>query len=722
MRWISKILPRTESDLRNDRISDQHQVVPRSHRRSVGPAADNPIRKPEDDVLGRAKVARSFAEQILLLDVTEGVVVGVLGAWGSGKTSFVNLARSHLENIGIQVLDFNPWMFSGAKQLVESFFVEISAQMKLRPGLAEIGKDLDEYGEAVSGLSWLPLVGPWMESAGVATKALANILQRRKEGVDSRRAKVKRALAGIDEPVVVVLDDIDRLTTSEIRDMFKLVRLTSNFPNIIYIVAFDRVRVEEALAEQNISGRDYLEKILQVAVDLPAVPAHVLNRQVSDAIDSALSDVDNKGPFDENVWPDVFMEAIRPLVRNMRDVRRYALAVHGTVRDLGGQIALADVLALEAVRVFLPDVFRQMHESVDGLTTTSDWREGGRGDSEHHRKQIEQLIKAADDHSEVVRALVQLLFPAGHRHIGGPDYGSDWEDRWLKKRRVAHKDIFCLYLERVVGEGLQAYTEAERALACMADREALDTYLRSLDLERLQDVISSLEVCEDQFSGEHVMPGTVVLLNLLPELPERPRGMFDFDSRLIVRRVVYRLVRSLEDQGEIETAIREILPQVTTLSSKFELITIVGHRENEGHKLVSESAAHTFEKDWCVEVRSATEEVLAKETKLLGLLLVVKREADPADPHLEILDSPRVTLALLRSAHTEVRSQSLGSHAVRRSPRLDWDALLELYGDESTLRERIETLKTSQPAGSDELLQLADKYLGGWRPGDMDTA
>ena len=690
----------------------------------TGCPADNPIQKPEDDVIGRAKIARSFAEQILRLDVTEGLVVGVLGAWGSGKTSFVNLARSHLDDIGIQVLDFNPWMFSGTKQLIESFFVELSAQMKLRPGLAEIGKGLEEYGEAVSSLSWLPFVGPWIERVRLATKAMTNILQRRKEGIDGLRAKVKKALVGLEKPIVVVLDDIDRLTTSEIRDMFKLVRLTANFSNIIYIVAFDRIQVEQALAEQHIPGRDYLEKILQVGVDLPAVPAHVLNRQVTGAIDNALSDVDDRGPFDKDLWLDVLMEIIQPLVKNMRDVRRYALAVHWTVRDLGGQIALADVLALEAVRVFLPNVFLQMHGSVEGLTTTSDGSDGSRGDSEHLKEQIDRLVEAADDRAEVVRALVRLLFPGGHRHIGGSHCGSEWENRWLTERRVAYKDIFRLYLERVVGEGLQADTEAKRALVCMADREALDTYLRSLDPERLQDVISSLEAYQDQFASEHVVPGTVVLLNLLPELPERQGGMFDFDSRLVVRRVVYRLVRALKDQAEAEAATRKILPRVTTLSSKFELITIVGHRENQGHKLVSESAAHTFEKDWRVEVRSAiasaTADVLAKETQLLRLFLVAKQEADPADPHFEIPDSPCMTLALLRSARTEVRSQSLGSHTIRRSPRLVWDTLLELYGDESTLRERIETLKTLQPEGSDELLQLADRYLEGWRPGDMD--
>ena len=242
--------------------------------------ADNPITKPEDDALGRIKPARSFAEQVLALDSTEGVVVGVLGPWGSGKTSFVNLARGRLREARVPVLEFNPWMFSGADQLVQAFFIEPSAQLKLRPDLAEIGKLVEDYGETFSGLGWLPLVGPWIERGRAASKILAKILQRRKEGIRTRQSKVRDALSKLSDPIVVILDDIDRLTTPEIRDVFKLVRLTANFPNVIYLLAFDRVRVEQALGEQGIPGRDYLEKILQIGIDLPAVPADVLNSQI----------------------------------------------------------------------------------------------------------------------------------------------------------------------------------------------------------------------------------------------------------------------------------------------------------------------------------------------------------------------------------------------------------------------------------------------------------
>lgn len=42
-------------------------------------------------------------------------------------------------------------MFSGAQQPVESFFVELPAQLKIRPDLAQVGQDLEDYGETFSG-------------------------------------------------------------------------------------------------------------------------------------------------------------------------------------------------------------------------------------------------------------------------------------------------------------------------------------------------------------------------------------------------------------------------------------------------------------------------------------------------------------------------------------------------------------------------------------------
>ena len=134
---------------------------------------------------------------------------------------------------------------------------------------------------------------------------------------------------------------------------------------------------------------------------------------------------------------------------------------------------------------------------------------------------------------------------------------------------------------------------------------------------------------------------------------------------------------------------------------------------------MSETAAEEFEKAWRDEVRSTSVDDLARESDLVRVLRAAKREAAPSEDPLRIDDSSQLTLAVLRSARSEALSQAMGSRAVRRSPHLAWDVLIELYGDEATLRERIESLKATRPEGADELLELADKYLAGWRPKDF---
>ena len=299
---------------------------------------DNPIEDHTKDVLERSDRADAFARQVLELDASHGTAVGVFAPWGSGKTSFVNLARKTFERDGALVLDFNPWLFSGAEQLVERFFAELSASMGIKDELKEIGEAFGKYGAALNAVAGVasavlavPHIGALVEKV---TKTAVNMSQP--ESIAALRKRIEDALKERDERIVVVLDDVDRLSPTEIREVFKLVRLTASFPNLIYIVSCDRLRVEQALDEKGLSGRDYLEKIIQWSFNLPEVPSHLLAQQLFEAIENALADIENPGSFDKEVWGDVYAGILRPLIRNIRDVRRFAIAIRETVRGLDG--------------------------------------------------------------------------------------------------------------------------------------------------------------------------------------------------------------------------------------------------------------------------------------------------------------------------------------------------------------------------------------------------
>lgn len=282
---------------------------------------DNPIKKYDDDTLRRSSSALSLAAELRDLDVSEGAVVAVMGPWGSGKTSLLNLIREDLANSKpkLPVIDFNPWMFSGAEQLVEVFFVELAAQLRIKKGrLASVAEEVEAYGDLLSPLSIIPGVGSWIDRLRGAGSAVRKFQERRKESVTARRETLAGKLAELDRPLVVVIDDIDRLNTNEIRDIFKLVRLTASFPKIIYLLAFDRLRVEQALTDSGLDDRSYLEKIVQLSVNVPPVQSAVLLSQLGRALSEALDDLGDIQPFDGGRWQDILAEVVFPLMGNMR--------------------------------------------------------------------------------------------------------------------------------------------------------------------------------------------------------------------------------------------------------------------------------------------------------------------------------------------------------------------------------------------------------------------
>ncbi len=85
---------------------------------------DTPISFLDDDKLNRRKFSESLAQAILNYKTEHCLTVSLMGNWGSGKTSIINMVRdywsqSDSENI---VVPFDPWYFSNRDDLIFQFF------------------------------------------------------------------------------------------------------------------------------------------------------------------------------------------------------------------------------------------------------------------------------------------------------------------------------------------------------------------------------------------------------------------------------------------------------------------------------------------------------------------------------------------------------------------------------------------------------------------------
>jgi predicted KAP-like P-loop ATPase len=689
--------------------------MPKSQQRDT-PAIDSPIISSSQDALSRSPVAFEFALTIRELNAAEGLVVGVLGAWGYGKSSFINLMREQFESVPkLTVVDFNPWMFSGSRQLVDFFFTEIAAELKVsdKKRFAIIADWLNEYAGVLTPLaSIVPIPG-----LGVAVDGAQKLISGLAASTDADRStrqlrdKLRSALAGLDQPIVVVVDDIDRLTSVEIREIFKLVRLTASFPNVIYILAFDRERVERALDEDGIPGRAYLEKIVQLSFDVPQIPNRLLRSNALEELDRVLGAVESD-QLDQSRWAEAFFGVIEPLLHNIRDVTRYALSARSTIRGLTGHVDLVDVLTLEAIRVFRPELFRELTLMRVALTPSVGF--SVRDQSDVAQKQFDGLAKTFVDDGELVVNLIRTLFPAGRRFIDNQNYGSASVSSWRKSHRVAHFDYFSLYLDRFAPEELDAFRVAEKAQFLLEDAGALSAYLRSIDPKQLEGVLEGLESYESTFTFESVVPATSTLLNLIDVIPDRPnRGMFDIGRpEISVSRVVLRMLTKVDDEEQRESLATEVIRKVETYSSQLDFVHFLGYTEGVGHKLVSEEFAARIEQE--IEDRFTLNRPAQPDREWGAVRVYYFLSQRGVKAPLNAVQDPALIRAVLRSSKSAIRSQGMDSSAIRSEDTLDWETLVKLFGTEGELRTAIAMLRAAD--ATDPILPLADRYLGGWRP------
>jgi len=277
--------------------------------------------------------------------------------------------------------------------------------------------------------------------------------------------------------------------------------------------------------------------------------------------------------------------------------------------------------------------------------------------------------------------------------------------------------VLQFYLERMAGKGLRVFWAAERAYDLLADQRELNDHLRKQPPHELADIIKVLASYEAEYQVEAVVPASIVLLNLLPDIPKRKRSVFDFfNENTIVASVVLRLLRRIDSPEAIAAATKEILPSLDSLSSQLQLIRIVGHEENIGNELVTFDASRKFESELRRRIRHTSLGDLTREHELFRLLTWIKATSSATEPSFDIPVEKPIAGAILKAALTEIRSQESGTRSIKTEQVLYWESLVELLGGESGVEALIQVCMDEEDTDIVTARNLAQKYLSGWRP------
>ena len=558
--------------------------------------ADRPLTDPKDDVLGYAEFAENLAKAIVDMAGKDGLVIGLHGPWGSGKSTVLNFVEHYLQQPAhkgkVLVVRFNPWWFSGSDAVLWRFFEALSACIERSWGKRarkKLGAALEEYAAAVAPAAVsIPEAGKAAEAACKGLGWLGRRLSGRHLDPQSRRDAICKALLGQAQRVVVLIDELDRLTASEIREVFRVVRSVADFPNTIYLLAFDRGIVCEALkGVQAGAGEDYLEKVVQVPFDLPAVDSEALHRLLSAGLQTVLGETPPKR-WDRTEWAGLLHDHVAHFIGTPRDVNRYLNSVRLAWSLVPDEVHPLDLLGVEALRVFGPPAYELVKANKDLFVGHA------MDDQPATRAKCDEILKLIErpDEKEAVRGLLERLFPKVRAAYSNRRFAPDYEFRWRRELRVRSADIFDVYFRLTLAPGAISDAEIQALLERAWDPEAFGEALLAFGrqpvpagrgtrvssvLDRLRDYAS--ELSPDQ--GKAVLRALFQVGDALC-IPDDKRGWLESGNDDLMLGILARITGQAESQTERGQLLLEAMAKGRSLYMITYLVYLLGLEHGVG--------------------------------------------------------------------------------------------------------------------------------------------
>lgn len=321
---------------------------------------DEAIQKPDQDVFGIDPLAKAISDCIRQMDNPVGSVVAINGPWGSGKSSLINLVRHHLDlkDPDLTVVEFQSWLYRTEADLVAAFFRELYSALK--PALARSGKTFSKLGAIVAGAGSMAVTTgePTAEVIGKALKLATSTLQKHIESGDDTtqlQQRVRKELDKQPRKFLFIVDDLDRLSPDQALTVFRLIKSVGRLPKVMYLLAFDRVTTERAVADKFPSeGPHYLEKIVQAGFELPPISVSLFDSMLRKRLDEIFSDFEPDATFRSH---KLYRDGVLSEIRTVRDIKRLTSMLSVTWGAVHGEVDDVDFLLMETLRLFRPHVY-----------------------------------------------------------------------------------------------------------------------------------------------------------------------------------------------------------------------------------------------------------------------------------------------------------------------------------------------------------------------------
>lgn len=517
--------------------------------------ADEEIKQENDDLLSNETQAKSFAETVLASGAHSGLVFGVDGPWGVGKTSFINLAERYWERAEDKVIvcRFEPLRYASEPDLADRLIRDLSAAIQSKVFAPEFRPAASRYSRLIKG------------KADVSFLGFKLSLEPSQETVDELLDDIDEVLRRLGRRVIIVIDDLDRLDPKTVNNVLFATRRTFKLSQATYILCYDT----EVLAggkEEGSRAREFLEKFVTVKMSLFVDSSSIRNflqrdwEKSESQLGHMPSDTMVKLGTLLNELAEILNEKSAAqyltLIGDLRKVKRFINAIllmQIEKTDLGRtDFNKRDLIHLMLMHFNYPGLFRRIYaEETDGRIGTFSIR---REYDEPDFKNAEGFALVKQDHPGSASFLLEQLFDVDVLELGD---GRNIDESALRSRACFNSGdtrnlesflkLIVRFIPPVPKETFVLYQDAVNRVR---EGQSIESVFAEVEFANERE-----ETAHDQFwrvlvnQAHDFKSGTAEdAINTLVEYLPR-YSSFDNDDRGLRQRSIYSLLRLLDRAG-----------------------------------------------------------------------------------------------------------------------------------------------------------------------------
>ncbi|WP_172172409.1 KAP family NTPase [Brevibacterium sp. CT2-23B] len=406
---------------------------------------DDPLVQGSQDAFGRLSYARRAAELIgNVHSFDSSAVVGLSGPWGSGKTSLIHMVIEELRANGQNwsVSWFNPWATSDVTGLLSEFYASLTEALPAKKSKNVKRALAVTASVAAPALDGIPVVG---KPIGEAVRLVRD---KTSQPMPWQRAfaEASHQLRELEQPILIVIDDVDRLQGDELLTLLKVVRLLGRFSGVQYLLAYDEETLHRNLVGAGVvsdsgTAERFMEKIVQYPLYLPPLTEHQQLARLNAGLDRVARFTSDDLATNRRL--DGLRDCFTTLLTTPRAIDRF-------IAQLGHHLPLLppdeiddeDMQLLILMRVALPDLYavipRFRRQLLSGAT--GELKRDSQSDFEYEPFDKEVLVELVDvKYRDTARKLIVSLFPKVRLKSESVSYSS------VRRQSVQNAEYFDRY-------------------------------------------------------------------------------------------------------------------------------------------------------------------------------------------------------------------------------------------------------------------------------------